>query len=87
MSSKLNELRASLQAIAESSKTTAGNLSTFRGKFSRTSAEVEAAIGGTSRRTDREIVEALQMADRQVQAAVAALGDAARKAQNYADSL
>ena len=85
--SKLNELRGSLNAIATDARSVAGNLSGFRGKFGRAVAEVEAAIGGSARRTDREIIEALQAADKQVQAAVAALGEAARRAQNYGDSL
>ena len=85
--SQLQQLKSRLDQIANDAKTTAGNLAGFRAKFNRAVSEVEATIGGSAQRTDKKIVETLQAANKQVEAAVQALQNAASTAKGYASQL
>ena len=85
--SQLSQLRARLTQIAGDAKNTAANLASFRSKFQRAISEVQASIGGTAQRTDKEIIQALQAAEREVNQAVEALSHASATARDYAARL
>jgi uncharacterized protein YjbJ (UPF0337 family) len=85
--SDVQRLKSQLEQIGSEAKTTAGNLSSFKQKFSQASGEVQSAIGGTATGTDKQILETLQAAQKQVDAAVAALEGAASAASSYARSI
>jgi hypothetical protein len=85
--SQLQQLKAQLNAIGGDAKSTAGGLASFKSKFSTAVGQVAATIGGSAQRTDQEIIQTLQAAERQVDAAVQALQQAAATASRYASSL
>ncbi len=85
--SQLQQLKFQLSGIASDAKSTAGGLSSFKSKFSTAVSQVNAAIGGSAQRTDQEIISTLNAAEKQVEAAVHALQQAASTATSYAASL
>ncbi|MCP3877301.1 MAG: hypothetical protein GY701_02740 [Sulfitobacter sp.] len=85
--SQLQQLKSQLNGIASDAKTTAGGLSGFKSKFSSAVGQVQSTIGGSAQRTDQQIIQTLRAAEKQVEAAVAALQQAASAAQGYASSL
>jgi hypothetical protein len=85
--SDLQKLKGQLGSISSDAKSTAGGLASFKTKFSRAVGQVQAAIGGSAQRTDQEIVQTLQSAEKQVEEAVQALQQAASTANGYAEKL
>jgi hypothetical protein len=85
--SQLQQLKAQLNAIGGDARSTAGGLASFKSKFSAAVGQVSATIGGSAQRTDQEIIQTLQAAERQVDSAVQALQQAATTATRYAASL
>ena len=85
--SDLQKLKGQLNGIASDAKSTAGGLSSFKSKFSQATSQVQQAIGGSAQRTDKEIIQTLQAAEKQVEAAAQALQQAANTASRYAASL
>jgi hypothetical protein len=85
--SQLQQLKSQLNNIASDARSTSSGLSGFTSKFSRAVAQVNATIGGSAQRTDQDIIQTLQAAERQVKAASEALQLAASKASRYAASL
>ncbi len=85
--SELQKLKGTIESIASSAKQTGGNLGQFKSKFSAQVGQVQSAIGGSSQRKDQEVMQALQAASKQVDAAVAALEQAAKIASGYGKSL
>jgi hypothetical protein len=85
--STLSQLKGTIDQIATSTKSTASGLGQFKSKFTQQVSQVEAAIGGSAQGADKQFVSALQGAQKQVDAAVAALEQAARAAQTYGRSL
>jgi hypothetical protein len=85
--SELQKLKSTLDAIAVSAKQTGGSLGQFKSKFSGQVGQVQGAIGGSAQRKDQEVIQALQAASKQVDAAVAALEQAAKIATGYGKSL
>lgn len=85
--SQLQQLKGQLNSLASDAKTTAGGLSSFKSKFSQAVGQVQNLIGGSANRTDQEIIATLQAAEKQVEAAVAALNSAAQTANGYAARL
>ncbi|MCF6389351.1 hypothetical protein L2K20_20445 [Mycobacterium sp. MBM] len=85
--SELLKLKGTLESISNSAKQTAGQLGQFKSKFTGYQGQVRAAIGGSSQRKDQEVMQALDAAAKQVDAAVNALNQAARVASNYGRSM
>lgn len=85
--SELQKLKQNIQSLASSAKQTGAGLGQFKSKFSSQVNQVQAAIGGSAQRKDQEVVQALQAASKQVDAAVAALEQAAKVASAYGASL
>ena len=85
--SQLTKLKSQLNTIAAEAKTTAAGLTTFKSKFSKAVGQVSTTIGGSAQRTDKQIIEALQTAEKQVASAAQALQQAAQTASRYASSL
>lgn len=72
--------------IANDAKSTAGGLSAFKSKFSQAVGQVNATIGGTATGVDKQMIATLQAAEKQLEAAVAALQQAAQAASSWAAS-
>ncbi|MBM9837363.1 hypothetical protein JO861_12440 [Rhodococcus hoagii] len=85
--SEIQKLKGTLDSIASASKQTGGSLGQFKSKFSAHMGQVRAAIGGSSQRKDQEVIQALEVASKQVDAAVQALESAARITSSYGRSL
>ncbi len=56
-------------------------------KFSQAVNQVQATIGGTAQGVDKEMIQTLQAAEKQVDAAIAALQQASQAATKFASSL
>ncbi len=87
MSSQLDSIRQQLDLLATDANNAAAELAGFSTKFNQSIGMVEAWIGGTSTDAERDIVDALATASKQVSGAVGALQHAAQTAQHYAASL
>ncbi|WP_006245066.1 hypothetical protein [Mycolicibacterium tusciae] len=85
--SELQKLKGTLEQIASSAKQTGGSLGQFKSKFSSQQGQVRQAIGGSAQRKDQEVLQSLDAAAKQVDAAVRALENAAKVATNYGRSL
>ena len=85
--SDLKQLKGRLDQIGREAKSTAANLSGFSGRFSQQAGEVEQAIGGTATQVDKQMMETLQAAEKQVAEAIAALQQVADTAAKYGASL
>ncbi|NRI68619.1 hypothetical protein FEZ60_24180 [Rhodococcus sp. MS16] len=85
--SQLTQLKQRIAAVGNDAKTTAQGLAGFKSKFSTAVSQVSATLGGSSQNVDRDMVQALQAAEKQVDQAIAALQQAAQVANRYASSL
>ena len=85
--SQLSQLKQQINSIGEDAKSTAQGLSTFKSKFSRSVGQVSATIGGSAQQVDRKMIQTLQAAEKQVDAAIAALQQASSAARSYSASL
>jgi ElaB/YqjD/DUF883 family membrane-anchored ribosome-binding protein len=85
--SELQKLKSTIESLAASAKQTGAGLGQFKSKFSGQVGQVQAAIGGSAQRKDQEVIQALQAASKQVDAAVSALEQAAKVASGYGKSL
>ncbi|GAA3338675.1 hypothetical protein GCM10017714_10990 [Curtobacterium pusillum] len=85
--SQLSNVKQQLTSIGNDAKTTAAGLAGFKSKFSKAVGQVEATIGGTAQGVDKEMVQTLQAAAQQVDAAIAALQQASQAANRFATSL
>ena len=85
--SELSQLKGTINSIAQSAKQTGGSLGQFKSKFSQHVNSVQSAIGGSAQRKDKEVIGALQDAQKKVEAAAQALDKAAKIAASYGQSL
>lgn len=85
--SQLQQLKQQVASIGNDAKSTASGLSGFKSKFSTSVSQVSATIGGSAQRVDQNMINTLQAAEKQVDAAIAALQQAASAANSYAASL
>lgn len=85
--SQLGQIKGQIESIAQQAKTTGGQLSAFKSKFSQSASQVQSTIGGSAQSKDKEVVQAIQDAQAKVNAAVDALNQAARVATAYGQSL
>ncbi|UVJ38044.1 hypothetical protein [Arthrobacter sp. CJ23] len=85
--SQLANVKQQLASIGNDAKTTAAGLAGFKSKFSRAIAQVQAAVGGSAQGVDREMVQTFRAAEKQVDAAIAALQQAERAVTKFASSL
>lgn len=85
--SQLAQLKQQINSIGNDAKTTAQGLSGFKSKFSQSVGQVSATIGGSAQHVDQKMIQTLQAAEQQVDAAIAALQQAASAASSYAASL
>lgn len=85
--SQLSQLKQQINSIGNDAKSTAQGLSGFKSKFSQAVGQVSATIGGSAQQVDRRMIQTLQAAEKQVDAAIAALQQAASAANSYAGSL
>jgi len=85
--SQLTKLKQQIDGVAQEAKTTGAALAAFRSKFAGSISQVQATIGGSAQGKDREVVKALQDAQKKVDAAAQALEQAARTARSYGQSL
>lgn len=85
--SDLQRLKQQLASIGSDAKSTANGLTGFKSKFSTAVSQVSATVGGSAQHVDQQMIQTLQAAEKQVDAAVAALQQAAQAANRYASSL
>ncbi len=85
--SELVRLKGQISAVGQQAKSTADGLAGFKSKFSQAVGQVNATIGGSAQQVDKNMIAALQAAEKQVSSAVAALQQAAATATKYASSL
>lgn len=85
--SQLAQLKQQINSIGNDAKTTAQGLNGFKSKFSQSVGQVSATIGGSAQQVDQKMIQTLQAAEKQVDAAIAALQQAASAASSYAASL
>lgn len=85
--SQLGNLKAQIDALADQSNRMAGNLNAFRSQFSGTVSQVQSTIGGSAQGKDRALIDQVTAAQRQVEAAAAALQQASASARSYSASL
>ncbi len=85
--SQLGTVKQQLTSISADAKSTAAGLNGFKSKFSQAVNQVQATIGGTASGTDRDLIQALQAAEKQRDAAVATLQQASQSASKFAASL
>lgn len=85
--SQLGTVKQQLTSISADAKSTAAGLTGFKSKFSQAVNQVQATIGGTASGTDRDLIQALQAAEKQLDAVVAALQQASQSASKFAASL
>ncbi len=85
--SQLQQLKGTIDSIAQGAKQTGGSLAQFKQTFGQHVGQVQSAIGGSSQRKDQEVISVLQEAQRKVDEAAQALQNAARIASSYGQSL
>ncbi|WP_298045275.1 hypothetical protein [uncultured Microbacterium sp.] len=85
--SQLSSVKQQLASISTDAKSTAAGLTGFKSKFSQAVNQVQATIGGTASGTDKEMIQALQAAEKQLDAAITALQQASQSAGRFAASL
>lgn len=85
--SQLTVVKQQMTSIGNDAKTTAAGLAGFKSKFSQAINQVQSAIGGSAQNVDKELIQTLQAAEKQVDAAIAALQQASTAAARFAASL
>ena len=85
--SQPSAVKQQLATIGNDAKTTAAGLAGFKSKFSQAVNQVQATIGGTAQGVDKDMIQTLQAAEKQVDAAIAALQQASQAASKFASSL
>ncbi len=85
--SQLSQLKQQLASIGSEAKNTAAGLQGFKNKFSQAINQVQATIGGSAQGVDKDMIQTLQAAQKQVDAAIAALQQASQAATRFASSL
>ncbi|MFG1928562.1 hypothetical protein [Cryptosporangium sp. NPDC048952] len=85
--SSLVQLRQRLSALSDRSTRTAQQLLAMKQSFSDVIPAVQGAIGGSARRTDQNMVAALQAAEKRLEEASAALQHAANEGKKFANTL
>jgi gas vesicle protein len=85
--SQLQQLKSTINSIAEGAKKTGSSLASFDKQFSQQAQAVEQAIGGSTQGKDKQVVQAIQQASKAVKQAAEALQNAAKIASSYGQSL
>jgi uncharacterized phage infection (PIP) family protein YhgE len=85
--SQLQQLKATIDSVAQGAKQIAGSLTSFKPKFGQQVTQVQSLIGGSSQRKDQEIISALQDAQSKVDQAAQALEKASKLATTFGQSL
>ncbi|MEC3977169.1 hypothetical protein [Amycolatopsis sp. H20-H5] len=85
--SDLGQLKGQVDSVARDAQSTAAALGVFKSKFKESAGRIEGLIGGTAQGADKNMIQTLTAADRQVDAAIQALQAAATAAAKFAASL
>lgn len=85
--SQLQQLKQTVNGLADAAKKAGGNLTQLDRTFSQQSSAVQQAIGGSTNGADKRVLQAIQDAQRKVKEASAAMQNAARIASDYGRSL
>lgn len=80
-------VKQQLASIAVDAESTEGGLTGFKVKFSQSLNHVQTTIGGSTQGVDKEMIQTLQAAERQLDAAIAALQRASQSPHRFAASL
>ncbi|TQS42453.1 hypothetical protein [Cryptosporangium phraense] len=85
--SKLVQVRQQLSALSERSTKLATQLLATKQSFTQTISAVQGTIGGSARKTDLNMVAALQAAEKKLEEAAAALQHASSEGKKFASTL
>lgn len=85
--SQLGSVKQQLTSISADAKSTASGLAGFKSKFSQAISQVQATIGGTATGADKEMIQTLQAAEKELDAAITALQQASQSAGKFSASL
>ncbi|GAA0237238.1 MULTISPECIES: hypothetical protein [Cryptosporangium] len=85
--SNLVQLRQRLSGLSDKATRTAQQLLAMKQNFSDVIPAVQGTIGGSARRTDQNMVAALQAAEKKLEEASAALQHAASEGKKFASTL
>ena len=85
--SELQQLKGQIGQLSSDAKKTANSLIGFKDNFSQAVSQVSATVGGSATNVDQEMIATLQQAEKAVDAAVAALQQAAQAANKFASSI
>lgn len=87
MASMLGQLRGELADFQSDATRTGRGLEVHTKRFTVQQGRINALIGGSTRRVDAELIDALEQAHRQLMRAIMALDNVAKATGEYADSL
>ncbi|WP_404290732.1 hypothetical protein [Glutamicibacter arilaitensis] len=85
--SQLNSVKQQLTRISTDAKSTAAGLNGFKSKFSQSVSLIQSTIGGSAQGVDKNMIQSLQTAEKQLDAAIAALQKASQEASKFASRL
>ncbi len=85
--SQLQQLKQTINGLADSANKTSSNLAQFDKNFGQQAASVQQVIGGSSNGADKKVLASIKNAQQKVKEATAALQQASREAANYGRSL
>jgi hypothetical protein len=85
--SQVQQLKVELHQVATEATQGAASLSTYKQRFSQSSAHVLALIQGSATKADADISQLLDAAGKAVEQASEALQIAAQSCKNYADQI
>lgn len=87
MESTLTRLKGQVTTLASNASSMAEALERLKSTCTTTSSEIQQAISGTSRQSDRTIIDTINAAEADLGQAIAALQRAAHEANQFASSL
>jgi flavin-binding protein dodecin len=85
--SQLSQLKQAVNGCASSATKASSNLASFGKEFGKQTQQVQQLIGGSAQGKDKQVVAAIQRAEKAVKDAAAQLQNAAKIAQQYGQSL
>ena len=80
-------LKTHIDWFTQQARSTADELQTYQLRFSEAASQVQEMIGGSAQSADKNVLTAIDEAKSKLDAAVAALQEAASQAGRYGDSL
>lgn len=87
MASDLQKLRETINGVSSQSKKMSEGLARFKADFGKSKSRVSAVLAGSTKNTDKKVVQAIDAADKAVAEAQLKLQEAGKIAADYAREL